>query len=83
VRDIPLLLRRRLQVGQEEAVTFTQITAATNAHRDAVRFGGGREILLQELNVGQRVRVLGIPKEDNPPPVAARTHREGMFIGAR
>ena len=83
LRDIPLLLRCRLHVGGEEEVTFTQITAATNTHRDAVRFEDGREILLQELNVGQRVRVLGIPKEDNPPPVVARTRREGMFIGAR
>jgi len=83
LRDIPLHLRCRLDVGGEEEVTFTQVTAATNTHRDAVRFGDGREILLQELNVGQRVRVLGIPKEDNPPPVVARTHREGMFIGAR
>jgi hypothetical protein len=83
LRDIPLRLRWKLQVKGEEEVTFTQITAARNAHRDAVRFGDGREILLQELNVGQRVLVRGIPKEDNPPPVVARTHREGIFAGAR
>ncbi len=82
LRDIPHLLRWRLLVGQEEEVTFTQITAETNTHRDAVRFVSGREIRLQELSVGQRVRVLGIPMGDNPPPIVARRHREGMFVGA-
>ena len=83
LRDIPLSLRWRLQADGEEEVTFTQITAATNAHRDAVRFADGREIRLQELSVGQRVRVLGIPSGDNPPPFVARRHREGMFAGVR
>ena len=82
LKDIPLLLRWRLQADREEEVTFTQITAATNTHRDAVRFADGREILLQELNVGQRVRVLGIPSGDNPSPIVATRHREEMFLGA-
>jgi len=82
LRDIPLLLRWRLRVDGEEEVTFTQITAEANTHRDAVRFADGREIRLQELSVGQRVRVLGIPSGDNPPAVVARRHRERMFVGA-
>ena len=83
LRDIPLLLRCRLRVDGEEEVTFTQLTAAANTHRDAVRFADGREIRLQELSVGQRVRVLGIPSGDNPPPVVTRRHREEMFADAR
>jgi hypothetical protein len=82
LRDIPLLLRCRLRVDGEEEVTFTQISAATNTHRDAVRFADGREVRLQELSEGQRVRVLGIPSGDNPPRVVERTERGGMFIGA-
>ena len=82
LRDIPLLLRCRLRVDGEEEVTFTEISAAVNTHRDAVRFADGREIRLQELSEGQRVRVLGIPSGDNPPRVVERTEREGMFIGA-
>ena len=83
LRDVPLLLRCRLHVGGEEEVTFTQITAATNTHRDAVRFADGREIRLQELSVGQRVRVLGIPKEDYPSSDVATSYPEGVFVGAR
>jgi hypothetical protein len=41
-------------------VTFTQITAAANTYRDAVRFTNGREVRLQELREGQRVRVLDL-----------------------
>ena len=81
LRDIPLLLRCRLRVDGEEEVTFTQITAATNTHRDAVRFSGGREIRLQELSEGQRVRVLCIPTGDLPPRFVE--NQEGMFVGAR
>jgi hypothetical protein len=40
-----------------EAV-FTQITAAVNTLRDAVRFQNGSEVLLQRFAEGQRVRVL-------------------------
>ena len=59
VRDIPAELQRecRVQRHTEEAV-FTQITAAVNAFRDAVRFQNGSEVLLQRFAEGQRVRVL-------------------------
>ena len=58
--DIPERLQRELQVGPEEEVTFTQITAAVNTYRDAVRFSNGRQIRLQELREGQRVKVLDL-----------------------
>ena len=59
VRDIPAELQREcgFQKDMGEAV-FTQITAAVNAFRDAVRFQNGSEVLLQRFAEGQRVRVL-------------------------
>jgi len=60
LQDIPPRLQHELALGPVEDVTFTQITAAVNAYRDAVRFANGREIRLQELREGQRVRVLDL-----------------------
>ena len=60
LQDVPVRLQRDLGVGEVEEVTFTQITAAANSYRDAVRFSNGREVRLQELREGQRVRVLDI-----------------------
>ena len=59
VRDIPAGLQREcgFQKDMGEAV-FTQITAAVNTFRDAVRFQNGSEVLLQRFAEGQRVRVL-------------------------
>jgi hypothetical protein len=58
VRDIPKSLQRELGVTQSEEVVFIQTTAEANAYRDAVRFQNCRQILLQELREGQRVRVV-------------------------
>jgi hypothetical protein len=60
LQDIPLRLQHDLGVGSAEPVTFTQISAAVNSYRDAVRFLNGREVRLQELREGQRVRVLDL-----------------------
>lgn len=60
LRDIPVRLQRDLDVGAVEMVTFTQISPAANSYRDAVRFSNGREVRLQELREGQRVRVLDL-----------------------
>lgn len=60
LQDIPTRLQHELGVGAVEDVTFTQITAAVNSYRDAVRFANGREIRLQELREGQRVKVLDL-----------------------
>ena len=53
-------LQHEFGVGPVENVTFTQISAAAHSYRDAVRFRNGREIRLQELREGQRVRVLDL-----------------------
>src|SRR5262249_47428593 len=60
LQDIPARVQQEYSVGQSAEVTFTQITAAVNTHRDAVRFASGREVRLQELREGQRVRVLDL-----------------------
>jgi hypothetical protein len=58
--DIPERLQRELRVGPEEEVIFTQLSAAVNTYRDAVRFSNGRQVRLQELREGQRVKVLDL-----------------------
>jgi hypothetical protein len=60
LRDIPARLQHEIGVAPVETVTFTQITAAVNSYRDAVRFENGREVRLQELREGQRVKVLDL-----------------------
>jgi hypothetical protein len=58
--DIPLDLQERFGIGRVEEVTFTQISANANAYRDSVRFRNGKDLLLQSLREGQRVRVLSL-----------------------
>ena len=58
--DIPTRIQKELGVEATAVVTFTQISAVANSYRDAVRFSNGREIRLQELREGQRVRVLDL-----------------------
>lgn len=60
LQDISVRLQQELNVSAAERVTFTQISAAVNSYRDAVRFHNGREVRLQELREGQRVRVLDL-----------------------
>jgi hypothetical protein len=60
LRDIPARLQHELRVGPEEDVVFTQLTASPHSYRDAVRFGNGREVRLQELREGQRAEVLDL-----------------------
>lgn len=61
IRDIPEKLQQEcgLHKDLEEAV-FTQITAAVNTYRDALRFQNGIEVLLQRFAVGKRARVLNL-----------------------
>ena len=68
LRDIPASLQTRVGVIQIEEVTFTQTNSDDFTYRDAVRFRNGREISLQLLNEGQRVRVLNLSSNDTPSP---------------
>ena len=67
--DIPDHMQRTLKVGPEEEVVFTQISAAVNSYRDAVRFCNGRQVRLQELREGQRVKVLDLSLAETFEPV--------------
>jgi hypothetical protein len=60
LQDIPLDIQHSLKLRAVEEVVFTQLTAAANSHRDAVRFYNGAELLLQRLSDGQRIRVLSL-----------------------
>lgn len=73
--DIPEQLQKEVGVGLIEEVTFTEITAATNSYRDAVRFPNGREILLQRLREGLRVHVLTLSTDAEMPPWQLRSLR--------
>jgi hypothetical protein len=58
--DISEELQDSIGVARAEEVIFTQITAAADVYRDAVRFRNGCEVILQRLREGQRVRVLAL-----------------------
>jgi len=60
LQDIPVRIQQEMNVGCEETVVFTQLTASVNSYRDAVRFPNGRELRLQELREGQRVAILDL-----------------------
>ncbi len=58
ILDIPEDLRREINVQSKEEVTFRQMSESPFEYRDAIRFANGRQILLQKLHEGQRVRIL-------------------------
>ena len=64
LRDIPKDLQQQFGVGETEEVAFVQLNATPYQFRDAVRFGNGREILLQQLQCGQQVDVLSLSSGD-------------------
>ena len=67
LRDIPARLQSEFGMGPEEEVVFTQLSAAVNCYRDAVRFRNGKETLLQHLAAGQHARVLHLSGEISEP----------------
>lgn len=60
MRHIPDDLQKELGVGSCEEVTFVELSASAYRYRDGVRFGNGREILLQYLDEGLRADVLSL-----------------------
>src|SRR5262249_6495777 len=60
LNGLPVRLQHEFAVRPTEIVTFTQMSAAVNSYRDAVRFCNGRELRLQELREGLRVKVLDL-----------------------
>ncbi len=65
LQGLPVRLQHELAVGPVETVTFTQISAAVNSYRDAVRFCNGRELRLQELREGLHVKVVDLSMADD------------------
>jgi hypothetical protein len=63
LKNIPDDLRRKWNVGEEETVLFTQISAEAHTYRDAVCFGNGRQVSLQHLSEGMLVKVLSLEGE--------------------
>jgi hypothetical protein len=61
---IPMNLQRELGIEPEETVTFTQTSAIPQTFHDAVRFENGRQVLLQFLKPGQRVKVLSLGAQE-------------------
>jgi len=60
LHDVPLPVQKVLHVKSDEEVTFVQLSATENQHRDAIRFRTGHILRMQELNVGQRVQVIDL-----------------------
>ena len=60
IRGIPARLPQQWGVCEREEAVFTQISAAVNTYRDAIRFSGGREVRLQEFRAGIGVRVVDL-----------------------
>ncbi len=80
LRDIPDNMRHALNIGAEEEVTFTELTASAFTYRDAVRFRNGREVRLQALREGQRAQVLSLGVEDSGRDFEAELNRRRARI---
>ena len=72
LRNIPSDLQRKWDIGEEETVLFTQISAEFKTHRDTICFRNGRQISLQHLREGLLINVVslgGEPVGDQEPTV--------------
>lgn len=68
LHDIGEDFQREHEVGSEEEVTFTQLSAAPQTYRDAVMFQIGCRVRLQELPEGLRVTVLNLEAHEEESP---------------
>jgi len=73
-------LQQQCGIGTNEEVTFVQLSATPYQHRDAVRFNNGREVRLQDLSEGLRVRVLDVSLPDDSSFESVREERKGVFV---
>jgi hypothetical protein len=56
-------LQEAYHLSSVEKVTFRQLSASALIYRDAVEFGNGMKVRLQELEEGQRLDVLALASE--------------------
>ena len=78
--DVPNHLPQQFGVGTTEEVTFVQLSATAYQYRDAVRFNNEREVRLQELSEGLRVRILDLSSIDDSSFEPVREERKGVFV---
>lgn len=57
VSGIPADIQRKFDVSENERVIFVQTTDCAFTYRDAIQFGNGKEVLLQKLRPGIRMKV--------------------------
>jgi hypothetical protein len=79
LHDIPAHFQQRLGVAEVEDVSFVQQNAEAFSYRDAVRFGNGKEILLQFLRLGQRVDVLRLSSATDEEQIRIHQIREDEY----
>jgi len=81
LKDIPVDLQCKWDIGEEEIVTFLQTSAEVNTYRDAIRFRTGRETPLQYLREGMRVKVasLGGDSVGEEEPAVSIPHRHPVL----
>jgi len=77
---IPGRVQRRFHLAPTEEVTFTQVTAAWNYYRDALRLSDGREILLQEIGEGLSVRVLSLELAEPRQPIVEEHYQYSLIV---
>ncbi len=56
-------VQRSFGVGPIEEVVMTRLEGGVHAHRDAVKFSNGREVLLQSLNPGLTAEVVAFTSD--------------------
>jgi hypothetical protein len=72
---VPKRLQMDPSVAGDEEVLFTQLTAATNTYRDAVRFKNGYHARLQDLTEGVKAKVLDLSLAEEFEPVQEERFR--------
>ena len=58
LEGISSYVQSALNIGSDEEVEIVRLPRRGHTHRDAVRFGNGREVTLQSLNPGVRAAML-------------------------
>ncbi len=56
-------VQQAFTVDAVEEVVMTRLEGGVHAHRDAVKFSNGREVLLQSLNPGLTAAVVAFPSD--------------------
>jgi hypothetical protein len=57
-------LQQTYALSANEGVTFRQLSAEAATYRDAVEFGNGVKVRLQDLEEGQTVAILALSSEE-------------------